>query len=316
LLFGLLGFAGCVGWMIYSQVIFHSLDFLPFYLTGSYGNSRQQRLETTSGPATHHHLLLSIHSYAQAVVDNVGLLVVMAAVAGLAIHLVGLFGRSRTRLATCVPLAPFAFNVLSLYLGVTVLRTPEITGPGQIPAYYDGRYALEMLPAVALFFSIALTCLPIALARLLQSAQTRRRTQVAVAGIATGLLLVWAIPQVLQDSSYALQDPLHATGSVAGMVQVGTYLHQHYDGQPILISYAAFAPAIFFTNLPDHVFTTDSEAVPFQAALTHPTSVGWIVVDPQSANPDPVWSGLQPGWQQQFVLVAIYGTARIYQRIT
>jgi hypothetical protein len=139
---------------------------------------------------------------------------------------------------------------------------------------------------------------------------------VAVAGIATGLLLLFAIPQVLQDSSYALQDPLHGPGSDENAVQVGTYLHQHAAGQSILISYAAFAPAMFFADLPDRAFITDSEAVPFHTALTHPTTVGWIVVDPHNVNNDPVWDGLQSGWQQQFVLVATYGTARIYQRIT
>jgi Dolichyl-phosphate-mannose-protein mannosyltransferase len=153
LLFGLLGLAGCVGWVVYSQVVFHSALY---FLVGPYSSSRQQHnLETRSGIITHHQLLLSIHTYIQAVVDNVGLLVVVAAGAGLAIHLVGLFGHSRTRLATCVLLVPFAFSVLSLYLGINPLRTPEITGPGQTPTYYGGRYALEPLPAVALFFSRA-----------------------------------------------------------------------------------------------------------------------------------------------------------------
>jgi hypothetical protein len=304
LLFGLLGFAGCVGWSVYNQVFFNSaLGFL----TGPYSVRHQgQHLETEFGLATHYNLLLSTHSYAQAVVDNVGLLVVVAAGAGLVIHLVG---RSRTRLATCVLLAPFAFNVLSLYLGINVLRTPEITGPGQTPTYANGRYALEMLPAVALFLAIALT-------RLLHSARARLRTQVAVASIATGLLLVFAIPQVLQNSSYALQDPLHGQSPIESEVQVGTYLHQHAAGQSILISYSPFAPAIFFANLPDHAFVTDNDTVPFHTALTHPNSVEWIVVDPQSDSYDPVWSGLQPGWQQRFVLVATYATARIYQRIT
>jgi hypothetical protein len=310
LLFGLLGLSGCVGWIIYNQVFFNSAFG---FLIGPYGNRyEQQRRQATSGLATHYHLLLSIHTYAQAVVDNVGLLAVVAAGAGLAIHIVR---RSRMRLAAYVLFAPFALNVVSLYLGVTVLRTPEITAPGQTPTSYAERYALEMLPAVALFLSTALTRLPIALTLLFQGAQTRLRTRVAVASIATGLLLIWAIPQVIQDSSYALQDPLHGPDSVESMVQVGSYLYQHYDGQPILISYSPFAPAIFFANLPDHAFVTDNETVPFHTALTHPTQVEWIVVDPQSLDYDPVWHGLQPGWQRQFVLVAIYGTARIYQRI-
>jgi 4-amino-4-deoxy-L-arabinose transferase-like glycosyltransferase len=308
LLYGLLAFAGCVGWVVYNQVLFGS--GLAFYDGAFSAKSQQSQIEAGGGLPTHHNALLALHVYVQTVVDNMGIPVTILALIGLVLLTV-----RRRDLPVFVLLAPFAFNWLMLFMGISVISTPEIplneiplNGPA-IHALFNVRYGLEMLPAMALF-AAAVFCTGIRF-------HWEQYARVAISIAWMAMLVAIAGQQTFTRPNYVLQDGIgggSGTGRVYALLQ-GKYLHDHYHGGEILVSYSPFAPTIFFANLPDHEFITDSEGSTFRHALTHPASVEWIVIDTDSGNPDLVRHGLTPGWQALFTLWATVGGAQIYQRI-
>ena len=320
ILFGVLAFSGCIGWLIYQQVIFGSaLSFL----TDPYSARSQYQRDVAHLP-TYHNAWLSLHIYTQAVVDTFWLPLVAIAAVGLigwlySTHLkVGPVSRYtagtqpggkrsvQLRLpANILPvyalLTPFAFNCLSMIVGITGLRTPEINIGGE-NTYFNERFALAMAPAVALFLAYV--------------ASWRRQFLWSV----LGLIVLFCGVNSFFDTPYDLQDPLHgltAEGRELNPIG-GKWLAEHYHGGLVLISGAPFEPLIFYSDLPDQVFITDANAAEFPTALARPGDVAtWIVMSSASANYDAVWETLSPrqDWRQFFVLRQVIGATYFYERV-
>ncbi|HEX6799255.1 MAG TPA: hypothetical protein VF116_16215, partial [Ktedonobacterales bacterium] len=298
LLYAILGFAGCAAWLIYEMVIFGSpLEFL----NGPYSASAQQRqIRDTGSLLTYHNVPLALHVYAQTVIDNAGMPLCIAALAGI------LWWTLRTKLRlTALPayaaLVPFGFNCLALVLGITVIRTPEILSNGHAE-YFNMRYGMMMLPAVALFAALLA-----ARSRLLLS------TLVALA-------LIFGFASTFQAQPYVLGDPLRGNRVVYDLwLQQAHWLAAHYHGGEILISGAPFSVTMFYTGLSEHDFLTDGDGTQFHVALNTPQdAAAWVVMDSGSGTFDPVWTALhnRTDWRQYYVLAATIGTAQIYERIT
>jgi hypothetical protein len=295
LLFGTLAFAGCAGWLAYNQIIFG--DALAF-LRGKYSsNAMQMRLAADGGLPTLHNPLLSLHVYAQATVDNNWLPLVLAALCGTLLWVY----RARLTLRTlplCALLVPFAFNWLSLITGNSALTTPEIPVYG-LGTYYNVRYGLMMIPAVAVFFAYLLY----------------RHRILIPAGLA--LLVVFTVTGTFLNVPYSLDDPLKGVVHTPWYRPAGDWLHDHYHGGNILISYAPLAPVMYYANVRDSEFITDANGAQFTDALNHPDQwAAWIVVrvnDPEDVVA--VTLGQRQDWQRNYAIVWSSGPVRIYQRI-
>jgi Dolichyl-phosphate-mannose-protein mannosyltransferase len=295
ILFSTLALAGCVAWLIYNWVIFSD----PLYsFTGPYSaRNQEQRIAATSGLPTQHNVWLSLQEYGQAVIGTVGWPIAIVALLGL----IGFVWRLRFRpgiLPAYGTLVPFAFNWASLFLGISILLAPEIKIHG-VGSYFNVRYGMMMIPAVALF---------------LASWSTWRRE--VLVGI-LGLIVVFSGLNPALGTPYALRGPLHDAGRIADMDE-GKWLALHYQGGTVLMSEGPFSPMTFYSNLPDRAFLTEANGAEFRTAVAHPeTSVTWIVMDSDSVNYDAVWAGLgnRQDWHQYFVLVQVTGTTQIYQRI-
>jgi 4-amino-4-deoxy-L-arabinose transferase-like glycosyltransferase len=299
LLYGLLAFAGCVGWVVYNQILFGSgLDFFngPFS-----AKQTQDGLAASGDLPTRHNALLSLHVYVQTVVDNLLPIVFFLAVVGLVLLIL-----RKQSVPVLILLAPFAFNWLMLFMGITVITTPEIPFGGSA-SMFNVRYGLEMLPLAAL-------CLA-AVFKSRSEVSWERYAQMMLGIVFVAVLLVETGQQAIALSSYTVEDGVHGYSAIGQAMSAATYIHDHYHGGEILVSYSPFAPQIFLANLPDHDFITDSDGSTFRYALAHPASVEWIVIDTDSGNPDLVRAGLAPGWQALFTLRATIGGADIYQRI-
>jgi hypothetical protein len=295
ILFSTLALAGCVAWVFYNWVIFGD----PLYsFTGPYSSrSQQQHIAATSGLPTQHNLWLSLLEYGQAVIDTVGWLVAIVALLGL-IYFIWRFRLRPGTLPTYGTLVPFAFNWASLFLGISVVLTPEIKIHG-VGTYFDLRYGMMMIPAVALF---------------LASWSTWRRE--VVVGV-LGLIVVFSGLNPTLGTPYALSDPLHTSGRIA-TIDDAKWLAAHYQGGTILLSEGSFEPMLFLSDLPEHVFLTEANGAEFRTAVAYPEgSVTWIVMDAESANYDAVWATLhnRQDWRQYFVLVRVTGTTQFYERI-
>jgi len=294
LLFGTLGLAGCVAWLIYQTVIFKN----PFdFLNGPYSAQEQQQvIEHGVGLPTHHNALLSLSVYTHTTLDTLTWPIVVAALLGL------LWWIYRTRLRTMswpvyVILIPFVFNWLSLFLGMTVIQTPEVPLYG-VSTFFNVRYGMMMIPAAALFIA-ALT--------------TLRRE---LAPIVLGLVILASTPLVSGATPYVLQDPLHQSGRALA-IEEGQWLSSHYHGGAVLASSSTFSGLMFDSGLPDRAFVTDGDGASFHAALAHPeTAANWIIMSPASGNYDPVWAALhdRTDWHQYYVLRQTFGKTQIYER--
>jgi 4-amino-4-deoxy-L-arabinose transferase-like glycosyltransferase len=324
ILFGVLAFAGCIGWLVYQQVIFGSaLNFL----NDPYSAKSQYQRDVARLP-TYHNFGLSLHIYAQAVVDTFWLPLVTIAALGLigwlyrshvtinptppdtrAMRLGGKWvvrlGLPTTIMPVYALLTPFAFNCLSMVVGITGLRTPEIEIGGE-STYFNERFALAMAPAVALFLAYV--------------ARWRRPILRPILLGILALVLLFCGTNSFFDTPYDLQDPLRGVTAEGRELNPlgGKWLAQHYHGGLVLISGAPFEPLIFYSDLPDQAFITDADAAEFPAALARPENVAtWIVMSSRSANYDAVWEALslRQDWQPYFALRQVIGGTYFYERV-
>lgn len=315
LLYSTLAFAGCVAWLIYEQVIFGNMfDFL----TGPYSAKAQEvNIKAQGGLLTSHNPLLSLHVYAQVMIEAAGLPLVLVAALGLAWWA----WRTRRMISTWpvfAVLVPFGFNWLSLVLGITTITTPEVPTSADTP-YFNVRYGMMMLPAIALFVAalttLTLPIVPTTLANL----KRLFKPAVLMTALLT-LVLGFACVTFLFGTPLALQDPIDSakTPQYRDVISAAQWLDTRYHGGVILASTGAFDPMIFDTGLPTRDFISDGDGSYFHAAVDYPQEyVEWIVMNQRSNNYEAVWAALhvRTDWQQYYVLRATYGTIVIYQRI-
>lgn len=298
ILYGMLAFAGCAAWLIYEQLIFgNALDFF----SGPYSAKAQEHsIQVAGGLLTYHNPLLSLHVYSQVVIDAAGAPLIIAAALGL-VWWIWHTKRDLTRWPLYAALVPFAFNWLSLVLGVTTIVTPEVPNGGSA-TYFNVRYGMMMLPAIALF-----------VAALASSKRLFLPTICTLIVLFVGGTYLWGTP-------YALQDPLHGANALGKQEQTAEarWLTAHYNGGDILASGGAFTPMMFYTNLPSNDFITENDGQSFLAAVTSPqTNAEWVFVDPHNNNFDAVWSALhtRSDWRRHYVLRATFGSVLVFQRI-
>jgi hypothetical protein len=289
LLYALLAFAGCAAWVIYNWVIFHD-PLLAFF----YG----QRSHTYYAGATaaelpsRGHPLFALETYGLTVFKTVGSVIALAALLGLLVFA----WRARFKpvlIAAYLTLIPFAFYCLVLYKGINQINMPELGSGG----YYNIRFGLAMIPAVALFAAVVTTVGPLLLRRALAAGVVTVATFSAVGG------LTLTTPFILREALASTHD-LRRTQSYAG------WLSAHYHGGAILFTYVGDPTSMFYLltkyKFPDRAFITDANGVQFTRALAHPQRwVNWIIVNADKNNPeDRLWRALHRNnaWRQYFVL--------------
>jgi hypothetical protein len=307
LLYGTFALAGCVAWLIYQQVI---LGNAFAFFNGPYSAARQQQIYLGRGQLqTLHDPGLSLHVYTQAVLDTVSWPVASIAAIGLLLWTAHARWHVRT-LAVYALLIPFVFNWYSLVRGNSILRTPEISFGGA-HSYFNVRYGMMMIPAIALFFAYAATRIDFA------TVATHLRP-VMIASLVP--VLLFAFSSTVLAMPYTLQDPVIGSArEVALEKQEAVWLAAHCASGQSLISESVFEVTIFYSRIPLSHLITDSSGGPFQQAMQHPErSATCLVMDGHADNFEPVWDGLhaRQDWRPYFKLAAQFGSSSFYQRIT
>jgi hypothetical protein len=298
-LFGLLAFAGCAAWIIYNWVIFHDPLLAFFYGQRShtfYANANAAQLPARG------HAVYALKMYGLTVAETAGWVMTSLAVLGLGVFI----WRRRLRAATLpvyLILIPFAFYWLAFYKGANTETMPELgTGP-----YYNIRFGLAMLPAIALFAAVLTSVGPRFLRFTLIAAVSVVVAYSGVSGLTT------TRPFVLREIF---------AGYGASNRQIGpeeaSWLSSHYHGGEVLYTYIGDPSLLFFLltkpNFTDHDFVTDSNGPQFTRALTHPERwVKWIVLVVQNNNlDDKLWNTLahHSNWRSYFVLRKRFGQER------
>jgi hypothetical protein len=288
-LYCLLAFAGCAAWILYNAVIFHD-PLLSFF----YGNRSHTFNNSGSLLPARHHAWFAVKMYGLTVADTVGWILLITSALGIIIFV----WRNRLQHSTlpvCLTLVPFGFYCLVLYEGVNTESLPQLgTGP-----YYNIRFGLLMIPAVALFLGCLTIAGPVILRRALVVAAL---ALVFLSGIFGSVLQA---PFVLREALAGYGGDTRGTGQIEAQ-----WFKSQYHGGNILYTYVDDSSMMFYLltqyNFPDRAFITDAEGSQFTAALAHPAhSVTWIIINnSNSSSGDLLWTALHrhTQWHRYFVL--------------
>lgn len=153
LFFSALGGLGIVAWFVWNLVIFG--DPLYFALGPYSAHAQQAKIDAAGALVSKWNVLLSLKIYWLAMIDNIGFVVVGIAILGLLFY-IAKNKLSDRAVATYTLLTPFAFHVISLIIGFSILIVPElgvkITTDAK-SSWFNVRYGLMILPAVAFYAS-------------------------------------------------------------------------------------------------------------------------------------------------------------------
>ena len=146
-LFTLMAVSGPLSWLAYNQHFFHDpLDFL----RGPYSASAIEKKTAAAGSERYHGwhnpLLALVYYTRTAQVDaafwEIGFVVMAAAIAGMIFAI-----RRRLVLAALILWLPLPFYVYSIAYGSVPIFIPQLWPH----SYYNSRYGMELLPALAVF---------------------------------------------------------------------------------------------------------------------------------------------------------------------
>jgi hypothetical protein len=209
-LFGIIGSYGIVLWFLYNLIIFHDpLYFLHSAYSAQAINEAQAQFSGTKGDAW-----TSILTYGW---DMIGILGAPVLIAGVVSSIMLLSIRHRDRGRTIFTLvllgAPVLFEFVSLYVGQTTIRVPQLFPYGM----WNDRYGIVALPFCAVAIGVFVG---------------RWRWTLALAVPATAAaLLIMALGTPL-----TIADGRTGTSSAAGghPETAAAYLSRHYHGGEIL----------------------------------------------------------------------------------
>jgi hypothetical protein len=266
--FTLLTVAGPVSWLAYNQHFFHdALDFM----RGPYSAAAIEK--KTSPPGSRHYrgwhnpawaLLFYLRTaQVDAAVWETGFAVLAAAIYGLALAV-----RRRLGLVAVLLWVPLPFYLYSIAYGSVPIFIPQLWPH----SYYNARYGMELLPALAVFAALALgrlderwkTSLPLG-ARLLQPV-----TILLVVLSAVGMM--YRIPLVLKEAQ------VNAVTRVAFEAAVARELKSLPAGVPILMYNSEHIGALQLAGIPLRQTLNEGDYDSWKAALDAPARNAAYVV--------------------------------------
>ncbi len=149
LLFSTLAFFGILIWFIWGFIILGD----PLYFTHSQFSAKSQQASWLSKGELpgYHNILMSIAYYLITAMSNSGVVVFAIATFALAYFVIDTRFKYRW-LIVPILLVPIIFNVITLYLGQSVIFIPSLTPVGYEWRLFNVRYGIMMVPIVALLF--------------------------------------------------------------------------------------------------------------------------------------------------------------------
>ena len=245
LLFATLGFFAVGLWFAWNPIIFG--DAL-YFMNSQYSAKAQQDILFDHGQLlTKGNMLYSIQVYITAVASNIGIAVTIIGFIGLL-----LFSFSRIKLAIKLVvfslIAPIIFNILSLYLGQSVIHLP------QLPPYnwFNIRYGIMALPAIAVGIGYI----------------GSKHKILAV------LLVILALGQYAW--MYKANDIITVQDGIKGssgyfLDDIGKWIHNNADSGLILVAASSQDALIFASDLPLKRFITEGSGKYWKTSLKDPT---------------------------------------------
>ena len=157
IMFSTLAMLGILLWLLWQAVIFGN----PLYFLNSEFSAKAQTLIAIrlGEVPQYHNIKISTASYVYALLEVIGMSIVVTSLLGLLIYVVNFFINIRSKdsfrnIPILILLVPGIFLIYALYNGNIPLSLPQIIVNGKAGTYFNIRYALYSLPAVAVFFGL------------------------------------------------------------------------------------------------------------------------------------------------------------------
>ena len=303
-MFTLLVIAGPIGWLAYNQHYFHDpLDFI----RGPYSASAIEKKTSTPG-AEHYHgwhspfwALVYYTRTAQldAAFSETGFAVMAAAIGGLVLSI-----RQRVALPALLLWLPLPFYVYTVAYGSVPIFIPPLWPH----SYYNTRYGMEMLPALALFAFLAVQWIEGKLGRR-QPLAKRLMQPIALLLVALNTVgMLYRTPLVLKE---AVANSITRIGFETALARE---LLKLPSGSTILMYNSDHVGALEDAGIPLRQTLNEGEYDSFHAALAAPAEHAAYVVaiagDPVSAA-----VAMHPESLTELTILCTSGQpcARIYQ---
>lgn len=148
ILFGTLAFFGIAMWMVWDGLILGD----PFYFTNSQFSAKTQQqnwLIRHELPA-YHNILQSLAYYFVTAMSNGGILIFFLALVGVIVYLLNKKEKNKIPFIIIISV-PFIFNVVTLFLGQSVIFIPHLTPVGFEWRLFNVRYGVMLVPFIAFF---------------------------------------------------------------------------------------------------------------------------------------------------------------------
>lgn len=241
-LFAFLGGLGILLWGLYNKLIFGNI--LNFALGQGSGSWDAQRVSSTSNLSTKFNLLFSFSTYFWMVVDNVGPIILLGAFIGLAAFLYNKKGK-KLLLPGLLLLAPFVFNILSLFLGQSVAFSKHLP-PFE---HYNLRYGSVTIPAAAFFLGIV-------------------ATKGRIGKFLVAALLSW---QAFLFYTHPLEILVDAdVGNIESEIKIAHWIKNHPTEGQTLLSALAHDPLLFEAKIPMEKLVYEGNQRLWTGALQYP----------------------------------------------
>jgi hypothetical protein len=261
LAFCFLGGFGIFLWVMWNWVIFG--DPLYFAFGPFSAHTQQENFSVNGLLVTQHDALLSAKIYSIAVTFCVGLPVVVLSILGMIALYANRQIAGRIKFAFLLLISPFFFNILSLYLGHTILFMPGVLGTG----WFNVRYGVMTLP----FIAIAIPFLFMYRHKLWQ--------------FSLSLIVLAAIVYPFSYEPVTLQD------AKEGMARKDLRAAAHWlrdnvenPDEKILISGAANDPIIFQSGFPIKQFIYEGSGRYWTESIKNPAKYAtWVFADKKNS---------------------------------
>jgi hypothetical protein len=267
-IFTLLTIAGPVSWLAYNQHFMHDpLDFL----RGPYSAAAIEK--KTMPPNGHHHrgwhnpawalLFYTRTAQVDAAFWGTGFLVMAAAIAGLYLAI-----RRRLSLSTLLLWIPLPFYIYSISYGSVPIFIPQLWPH----AYYNSRYGMELLPALALFAFLTVAWIE---QRWTQSQPLAKRLLQPI----TLLLIALNTVGMMYRTPLVLKEALvNATTRVPFEQALARQLREFPSGKTILMYNSDHIGALQDAGIPLRHTLNEGDYDSFHAALAAPAEHAAYIV--------------------------------------
>lgn len=267
-LFTLLTVAGPISWLVYNQHFFHDpLDFL----RGPYSAAAIDRRTSPPGSAHYHgwhNPIWAVVLYTRTVQIDVAAWEVGFGVMALAIGGLILAMRRRVELAALLLWVPLPFYVYSIAYGSVPIFIPPLWPH----SYYNSRYGMEMLPALAVFAMFAMMWVQ---RRWDASQPLMTRLLYPIVLFLTVLdasAMIYKVPLVLKEAM------VNSTTRIAFEQALGRILQSFPEGVPILMYNSDHVGALQDAGIPLRQTLNEGDYDSWKAALAAPAEHAAYVV--------------------------------------